>query len=696
MKKNKFLWTLALSSTCLFALASCQGAKGEKGDQGNPGINGTNGTDGKNGENGKDGSSVLTGKGEPASTLGNDGDSYIDSLTFDFYSKENGTWSKVGNIKGNTGSQGNDGESGTSVRTGNGEPASTLGNDGDSYIDLSTFDFYVKANGEWFKEGNLKGEKGDKGDKGQNGSSGTPGSKGEDGKDGETAYSNVILHSNYGYITPSAGSVVANGTNEISFTVHQTDYNAHRLTGLTLKNSAFDGGSKTISIDSNEEGFKVAKDVSTNDYTFTTIMKEGGFVVSGIFSGKNKTVSIPTIEASNGTISDLAGSNLSYFEDDTVTLKFTFESGKTLNTCKVNGEDVSIDDLTYVSNDGGYYTYTATVGEKGVIVSNVTYTNAYNFTAQTFGGITVTADKSIYKDGDDVTLRFSYNSSTYTIDQVTVNGSIVSLTNNKYIIENVSQAITVDVKYSSIATLNYRKDNSGFVAVTGLATGSTGTAVNIKNRYDDDDIMGNVEQIDKDAFKNTSINSVYIPSNMKTINESAFNGCSQLSKVTIETNGNDLIIGEYAFQNCTSLTEIKIPNRVTSSDTNKAKLSKTFYGCTNLKTVIIGDGVSSIDNQTFYGCTSLEWVVLGSSIRTIVGDAFTTTTSSKGGNLKLFYHGTKTAEGYPPFSNADTNHVASDDVYYYYEKESEVPSDGGKYWHYDESTGEPTVWKDSD
>ena len=100
MKKNKFLMTLVLSSSCLFALASCQGAQGPKGDQGEPGINGTNGT---NGTDGKNGSSVLTGTGVPASTLGTDGDSYIDTETFDFYSKKDGSWSKVGNIKGSTG-----------------------------------------------------------------------------------------------------------------------------------------------------------------------------------------------------------------------------------------------------------------------------------------------------------------------------------------------------------------------------------------------------------------------------------------------------------------------------------------------------------------------------------------------------------------------------------------------------------------
>ena len=155
-KKNKFVLLATLSTACLLSLASCQGAQGPKGDQGNPGINGTNGTDGKNGENGKDGNSVLTGKGAPLSSRGNDGDSYIDTETFDFYTKENGVWSKQGNIKGTSGDAGSEGEDGTSIHTGKGEPDEALGNDGDSYIDTESFDFYVKEDGEWLKEGNIK------------------------------------------------------------------------------------------------------------------------------------------------------------------------------------------------------------------------------------------------------------------------------------------------------------------------------------------------------------------------------------------------------------------------------------------------------------------------------------------------------------------------------------------------------------
>ena len=60
--------------------------------------------------------------------------------------------------KGDKGDTGASGKDGSSVRTGNGTPDVSLGNNGDSYIDLDTWDYYVKTDGAWIKEGNIKGK----------------------------------------------------------------------------------------------------------------------------------------------------------------------------------------------------------------------------------------------------------------------------------------------------------------------------------------------------------------------------------------------------------------------------------------------------------------------------------------------------------------------------------------------------------
>ena len=193
-KKNRLLTALVLSTTCLLSLAGCkgeQGIKGDTGEKGDQGQKGDSGTPGKDGENGKDGASLLNGEGAPSDTLGNDGDTYIDSLTFDLYIKDNGKWVLKGNTKGDKGDQGEKGDTGS---------------------------------------------KGDKGDTGSKGDKGNTGSSGSQGTKGDTAWSNTILYSEYGYITPSAASMIANNSNKISFTVHHNDYSNARFSKLILRN----------------------------------------------------------------------------------------------------------------------------------------------------------------------------------------------------------------------------------------------------------------------------------------------------------------------------------------------------------------------------------------------------------------------------------------------------------------------------
>ena len=103
-------------------LSSAQGPQGEQGQQGQAGQSpyiGSNGNwwvgdqdlgvkaQGPQGQQGQAGSSVLTGAGAPEADNGAVGDSYIDTLTWDFYVKTNTGWgTPVGNIKGGQGNPG--------------------------------------------------------------------------------------------------------------------------------------------------------------------------------------------------------------------------------------------------------------------------------------------------------------------------------------------------------------------------------------------------------------------------------------------------------------------------------------------------------------------------------------------------------------------------------------------------------------
>ncbi|WP_192880427.1 YadA-like family protein [Haemophilus haemolyticus] len=195
-----------------------QGERGQDGAQGLPGRDGRDGAQGRDGRDGRDGKDFLNGKVNPT-TEGKDGDKYVNTETGDVFVKNNGTWDKEGNIKGPKGDKGEQGLQGRDGREGIQGPAgrdgrdgaqgrdgrdgrdgkdvlngkvnpTTEGKDGDKYVNTETGDVFVKNNGTWENEGNIKGPKGDKGaqglqgERGQDGAQGLPGRDGAQGRDG--------------------------------------------------------------------------------------------------------------------------------------------------------------------------------------------------------------------------------------------------------------------------------------------------------------------------------------------------------------------------------------------------------------------------------------------------------------------------------------------------------------------------------
>ena len=189
-----------------------QGRDGREGIQGPAGRDGRDGAAGRDGRDGRDGKDVLNGKVDPT-TEGKDGDKYVNTESGDVFVKNNGTWEKEGNIKGPKGDRGEqglqgergqdgaqgpagrdgrdgaagrdgrDGRDGKDVLNGKVDPT-TEGKDGDKYVNTESGDVFVKNNGTWEKEGNIKGPKGDKGEQGLQGRDGREGVQGPAGRDG--------------------------------------------------------------------------------------------------------------------------------------------------------------------------------------------------------------------------------------------------------------------------------------------------------------------------------------------------------------------------------------------------------------------------------------------------------------------------------------------------------------------------------
>ena len=89
---------------------------------------------------------------------------------------------------------------------------------------------------------------------------------------------------------------------------------------------------------------------------------------------------------------------------------------------------------------------------------------------------------------------------------------------------------------------------------------------------------------------------------------------SSIKSVTI---GNSVTsIGGSAFNDCTGLTSVTIPDSVTTIG------ESAFSCCNNLTSVTIGNSVTSIGISAFWGCSSLTSVTIPDSVTTIGGSAF--------------------------------------------------------------------------
>lgn len=134
----------------------------KKGDLGPQGPQGEQGIQGQEGVSGADGSVILSGITAPDVSLGKNGDYYLNKSSSQLYGpKTSDGWGAPLNLKGSTGSAGSNGNT---ILSGTIVPASTIGKNGDYYINTGNMFFYgPKTSTGWGTPVNLKGPKGDPG-----------------------------------------------------------------------------------------------------------------------------------------------------------------------------------------------------------------------------------------------------------------------------------------------------------------------------------------------------------------------------------------------------------------------------------------------------------------------------------------------------------------------------------------------------
>ncbi len=115
-------------------------------------------------------------------------------------------------------------------------------------------------------------------------------------------------------------------------------------------------------------------------------------------------------------------------------------------------------------------------------------------------------------------------------------------------------------------------------------------------------LLENINAIDNYAFTDCKSfsDSLFIPNTVNKIGSYAFSGCTELPAVKI---GEEVtLIGESAFENCSNINAIVIPNKVDSIGANAFKN-------TSLKTLIVGEGVTSIGDKAFNSNSPFESVI---------------------------------------------------------------------------------------
>ena len=152
--------------------------------------------------------------------------------------------------------------------------------------------------------------------------------------------------------------------------------------------------------------------------------------------------------------------------------------------------------------------------------------------------------------------------------------------------------LTLIAQWHVVAT-----DGLRYTAVEGgwIVSGYTGTDTDvvIPATYLNEEVIG----IGARAFLDKDITSIYIPSSVTSIGDSAFHRCTDLINVTIPASVTS--IGDYAFDYCISLTSVTIPSSVTSIG------DSAFRDCTGLINVTIPASVTSIGERAFTDCSSL-------------------------------------------------------------------------------------------
>ena len=157
-----------------------------------------------------------------------------------------------------------------------------------------------------------------------------------------------------------------------------------------------------------------------------------------------------------------------------------------------------------------------------------------------------------------------------------------------------------------------------------------------------------VTVIGKNAFLNDKLVSIIIPNTVTTLEMCSIRGCMYLENVQIPNS--ITYVGWGVFWGCHKIPKTEHETgyyfgseenpymflaRIKDQDSTeyvihkdtKFMLSLSCTGLTNMKTIILPEGLISMDNELFGGCKALESIVIPDSVTTIQGSSFVNCTA---------------------------------------------------------------------
>ena len=248
------------------------------------------------------------------------------------------------------------------------------------------------------------------------------------------------------------------------------------------------------------------------------------------------------------------------------------------------------------------------------------------YNAPTSGSFTLTSNLVIGSDtcsySDvclyDTALESGYTPVLYERDEMTLEDTLVSDPNMTFSV--AQDGSDIDVSWSG---LDNGKTYMCYISLVA-ASGGSYDGLNIDNNFEfilhtkpaqtvpTVTISSNEPDRSQDGEGyrgDTTIQSVAVSSGVTSIGESAFNGCSSLTDVTLPNTLEYLGIGAFLG---TSIWSIQLPESLTGSDSQNVGVLGygTFMNCSSLTSVYIPDSISHIGRMCFSNCPNLLSVEL--------------------------------------------------------------------------------------